>query len=362
MQTLIVQPKNREAIVNEAVKTLQAGGLVIFPTETTYGAGVDATNPEAVQKLLSYKARREGKPLSIAVTDTAMAEQFVELNDSARRLYERFLPGPVTVVSKSLGTVAPGVPSEFGTLGVRIPDYQLVLDMVKALGKPITATSANGSGEKRPYSVKEIFDGLSEKQKSLIDLVIDAGTLPPNPPSTVIDTTLSTPVTLRSGEITLHDESATTITSHNEQETKELAGKLVLKNWDRLKETGLVIGLDGALGTGKTIFTKGVAEFLQITDIITSPTYTYIEEYDFLRHNVSGKLYHLDLWKVETAEEFERLAVASLLQPKSVIVIEWFKQVKDWVLPLIESQPLPLLRVTFTQKADQREITFTEAT
>jgi L-threonylcarbamoyladenylate synthase len=129
-------------IIKTAVEVLSRGGLVIFPTETLYGIGADATNQAAIDKLLQYKSRREGKPLSIAVNSLEMAEQYVEVNKTALNLYQNFLPGPLTVVSKSLGRVAKGVESEIGTLGVRIPDYQLVLDIVTAFGKPITATSA----------------------------------------------------------------------------------------------------------------------------------------------------------------------------------------------------------------------------
>lgn len=315
----------------QAVATLQAGGLILFPTETTYGTGVDATNPTAVAKLLAYKSRREGKPLSIAVTSKKMASEYVLINESADKLYDRFLPGPVTVVSQGLGVVAPGVESEFGTLGVRIPDYPLVLKIVEALGKPLTATSANGSGNKRPYSIDDALSQLSEKQKSLIDLIIDAGTLPTNPPSTVIDTTLSTPVTMRQGAVENEAQSGsrTELVSHSEQETKDIAGKLLLKNWDTIKKTGLVIGLDGSLGVGKTIFTKGVAEFLQISETLSSPTYTYIQEYDFNRHNVVGKLFHLDVWKIDSAEQFSKLAFDELLGAGNVVVVEWWQQVKN---------------------------------
>ncbi len=346
---------SKENLINEAVSVLRSGGLILFPTETTYGAGVDATNQVAVDKLLAYKARREGKPLSIAVTDQAMAEKYVEVNDQARNLYQRFLPGPVTVVSKSKGVVAEGVASEFGTLGVRIPDYQLVLDIVSQLGRPMTATSANGSGEKRPYTVQDIFDGLSEKQKSLIDLVIDVGELPPNPPSTVIDTTLSTPVVFRQGEINLDQSGDTdspnansglTLVSHSEAETRDIAKRLILKHWNEVKDTGLVIGLDGSLGVGKTIFTKGIAEFLQITGIITSPTYSYIEEYDFNRHGAEGKLNHLDLWKVESETELERLEIGELLKPNQVTVIEWFSQVEPWLKPILSG--VKQLKVRFS--------------
>jgi L-threonylcarbamoyladenylate synthase len=337
-----------DQVVNAATAVLKAGGLVIFPTETTYGAGVDATNPAAVKKLLEYKARREGKPLSIAVTDQLMAEQFVELTEEARRLYTRFLPGPVTVVSRSLGQVAPGVESEFGTLGVRIPDYPLVLELVKALGAPITATSANMSDGKRPYSVSDIFEHLPAKQHSLIDLVLDAGHLPPNPPSTVIDTTHSSPVVFRQGDVTLGKTQKTAqgyeklrLKSHSEAETKQIAGKILLKNWNTIKETGLVIGLDGSLGTGKTIFSKGAAEFLGITDTLTSPTYTYYQEYPFTRHGVEGTLYHFDLWQIHHPEELARLELNKLIAPRTIWLVEWFSQVRPWLEPLLKEHRVP---------------------
>ena len=351
------------AVVAEVVRVLRAGGLIIFPTETTYGAGVDATNQAAVDKLLAYKTRREGKPLSIAVTDLAMAQQFVEVNESAQKIYDQFLPGPVTVVSKSLGKVATGVASEFGTLGVRIPDYPLVIEIVKKLGHPLTATSANASGKKRPYSIPDLLNTLSEKQKSLIDLVLDAGTLPPNPPSVVIDTTLSTPVTMRAGiledairqstvdvgnqalgnraECTVYDTFAqTTLISSSEAETKSIAGRLLLKHWNDVKETGLVIGLNGPLGAGKTIFVKGLAEFLQIKEPVVSPTYTYMQEYHFVRHGVKGKLFHLDLWKIDSAEELARLELKELFQPNTVVAIEWWGQVKSWLPQLLRLKNL----------------------
>lgn len=348
MQILSLIDTPIEKVIATTCAVLSAGGLVIFPTETTYGAGVDATNQAAVDKLLAYKSRREGKPLSIAVISQEMAEAYVELNEQARTLYAQFLPGPVTVVSKDKGVVAHGVASEFGTVGVRIPDYPMLLELLKVYGKPITATSANGSGQKRPYSIQDIFDNISDKQKSLIDLVLDAGTLPENPPSTVIDTTLSAPVTLRQGDIQLKtavgksgDEYV--LRSESEAETKSIAGRLVLKHWDKVAKTGLVIGLDGPLGAGKTVFAKGVAEFLQITDLLTSPTYTYIEEYDFQRHQTAGKLYHLDMWKVDSPEVFGKLELPELLKPGTVMVIEWWSQIGAYFLPILEKQNVPVI-------------------
>jgi len=322
-------PDNTNDAVFLAINALNKGGLVIYPTETVYGIGADATNQNAIDKLLNYKSRREGKPLSIAVTDQAMAKNFVELNDQAIQFYQRFLPGPYTIVSKDKGKLAKGVASEFSTLGIRVSSHPLINKLVEGFTKPITATSANSSGKKRPYSILDILDNISDKQKNLIDLIIDAGTLPKNEPSIVIDTTHSTPLTLRS-QIDIPEKSVS-ITSISDQETKEIAGKLLLKNWERVNKRGLVIALDGELGAGKTVFAKGVANFLQIDQQITSPTYTYIKEYEYSRHQTNGIFYHLDLWRLDDEELAKRLRIEELVKKNNVIVIEWWDQAKQFL-------------------------------
>jgi L-threonylcarbamoyladenylate synthase len=342
MEIISIKNTSKENCIDKIVKTLSKGGLVIFPTETTYGAGVDATNQEAVNTLLNYKGRREGKPLSIAVPDKKMADRYVEINESAQRMYQTFLPGPFTIISKSKRKTAQGVESEFGTLGVRIPDYPLVLDFLRVFNKPVTATSANGSGKKRPYTVEDILNNISEKQKKLIDLIVDVGELPHNKPSTIIDTTMSAPMTVRQGDHEVSDSVSLTdrevdFTSESEQETKDIAKRLLLKNWSAVKQKGLVIGLDGALGVGKTIFTKGVAEFLQIDEVLTSPTYSYVNEYDFERHNFNGRLFHLDVWKVNSKEELSRLDFFESVKAGNVIVVEWWNQIEPFVKDDIEA-------------------------
>ncbi len=378
MKIINIKQTNIEEIIDQTTKVLSEGGLIIFPTETTYGAGVDATNPEAVNKLLAYKSRREGKPLSIAVCDKKMASEYVFINEQADKLFDQFLPGPVTVVCKvleksdqklveesvpnvapntdpklslvSTSQLAPSVASEFNTLGIRIPGYQLILDLLKAYKKPMTATSANGSGKKIPYTIDDIMNNMSDQQKSLIDLVLDAGELPHNYPSTVIDTTLSAPITLR-GKST---EKTTKIISNSEQETQEIAGRIMLKNWNEISKNGLVIALNGSLGTGKTIFSKGVAKFLNINEIIKSPTYTYIEEYDFQRHQTQGKLYHLDMWKVEDKEMFSRLEVETLIAKNNVVIIEWFDQIAQFIDSKLNGANI--IKIFITQKENKRSL------
>jgi L-threonylcarbamoyladenylate synthase len=348
--------------VKQACETLAAGGLLLFPTETTYGAGVDATNQVAVDTLLAYKSRREGKPLSIAVTDIEMAKKYVDVNESAEKLYERFLPGPVTVISKSKNTVAEGVASEYGTVGVRIPAYDLVLDILKAYGKPMTATSANGSGEKRPYTIQDVFDGLSEKQKSLVSLVIDAGELPQNPPSTVIDTTLGTPVIFRQGEKQIENtKDAWNVTSHSEKDTMEVAQRVMLKHWEALKARGLVIVLHGSLGVGKTIFAKGVGQFLNISETMTSPTYVLMLEYPYERYKIQGTLYHLDLWRLEKPEVIDQLNLEELIQPGNVMVVEWASLAEKPFTNLIKKSGAQLVEITFTEEGTDRHLSIREA-
>ena len=152
-----------EVTIDEIVDILVKKGLVILPTETLYAAIVDATNSAAIEKLIRYKNRPLGKPFSIAVIDRKMAEEYVNLNSNAKSLYKKYLPGPLTIVSKGKHKVAPGVESEHGTLGIRVPKYDLVLKVVEKLSRPVTATSANASYKKRPYNISDILDNLSAK-------------------------------------------------------------------------------------------------------------------------------------------------------------------------------------------------------
>lgn len=121
-----------------------------------------------------------------------------------------------------------------------------------------------------------------------------------------------------------------------------------------MKERGLVIGLDGPLGVGKTIFTKGVAEFLGITETVVSPTYTYREEYDFERHGVRGQLFHLDLWKVDSVAQAERLEIEQLLIPHTVTVIEWWSQVDEYLHQLVKERGAALMTIKIDELSGHR--------
>lgn len=307
-------PENIKAVAT-AVKALQNGQIVFMATETVYIAAVDATNPEAVKKLVAFKNRPFGKPFSVGVTDITMAEKYVTLNKTAKDLYKRFLPGPVTVVSTGTHKVANGIEAENGTLGIRIPDYKFFQVVCKRFNKPITATSANASYQRRPYKLSDILDNISEKQKKLIDLMIDADELPHNEPSTVIDTTLDNEtVILRQGEIKIKDKNE--VLSRSEENTQNVAKELWQKYESYKSKRSIIFALEGQMGAGKTQFVKGLAKAMGITEQVVSPTYDLLSSY--------GPLVHIDTWRmIDPNQELNSLEIKNILATNSTVAIEW---------------------------------------
>jgi L-threonylcarbamoyladenylate synthase len=327
MKVIKLTKANFGEVVKQACDVLAKGGLVVYPTETCYGLGADATNANAVAKLLKYKRRREGKPLSVLVAGKSEAQQYVDLNKSAGNLYKRFLPGPVTVVSyMRKGKLADGVASELGTVGIRISSHPVAQALAKSYGKPITATSANASWKKKPYSVEDILSPLSEVQKNKLDLVIDARELPQNETSTVVDTTLVGDMVLRAGSIQVGSEK---IVSHSPEETRAIAMRLALKHWNEMRKTGLVLALSGELGAGKTIFAQGIGEFLGVESKVVSPSYTLVHEYQFEKNGVKGMFFHLDPWRLGSVEELLSVGLEKMFVPNTIVVIEWASKYLD---------------------------------
>lgn len=322
----------------EAISVLKNGGIVIFPCETVYGVAVDASNKNAVKKLTEYKERPFGKPYAIMCSSEEMAEGYVELNDTAKGFYKKFLPGPVTVISTGKHKVALGIESESGTLGVRIPDYKFMLDLISEFGGPIVATSANASYQKRPYKLADVLGNISEKQKGLIDLMIDAGTLPEREPSTVIDTTLDDPMIIRQGDIKLKDKNE--IFSRSEENTQNLGKELLQKYSKYLGTRPIIFALEGEMGAGKTQFTKGVARAMGIKEEITSPTFNLVEEYKGLSH--------FDAWRLNGSKELETLGLAKMLEDKkTVVVVEWADRVLDSIKKYSDSAVIVWVKIKY---------------
>jgi L-threonylcarbamoyladenylate synthase len=334
MKTILLTEDNKKEALKEATAVLAAGGIVIYPTETCYGIGVDATNQIAVDKLLQYKTHRQDKAISVAVTDEKMASKYVEVNQTAKNIYNNFLPGPITVVSKGKHKLAQGVESSMGTQAIRIPDYAFVLSVIKKLNKPITATSANASYKKTPYSVNDILKNITEKQKDLIGLIIDAGQLPKQKPSTVVDTTLDNIHIVRQGSLTLKNKK--TCNASSLDDTTLLVKSIFKEIKEHIGTRTVVFLLQGDLGAGKTYFTKDVAKMLNIKDIVVSPTYTICREYNGNVCNQLITLHHIDTYRLFKPNEMDELNPIKMFTPPNVIVIEWANKISKYLQPYLE--------------------------
>ncbi|OGG73087.1 threonylcarbamoyl-AMP synthase [Candidatus Kaiserbacteria bacterium RIFCSPLOWO2_01_FULL_53_17] len=191
-------------IVNRAADILRSGGVILYPTDTLYGLGADALSDTAVKKVRQIKGRDEGKPIHAIVADLAMAVEYAEVNDVARKLATKFLPGPLTLILKKKAGIKTGIAKGINTFGIRIPDNRFCLDLAQEFRKPFTTTSANLAGTKPERSVEKILTQLGERAE-LIDLVIDAGDPPAGGgerlPSTVVDVSEGELKILREGTI-----------------------------------------------------------------------------------------------------------------------------------------------------------------
>lgn len=321
MEVVKLSKTNIDLVIKKTIETLKNGGLFIYPTETCYGIGADATNQKAIDKLLKYKKKRNDKPISVVVSDVKMASKYVHINKMAKNIYANFLPGPVTVVSRGRGKFARNVESSTGTQGIRVPKYELVLDIVKEYKKPFTATSANASYKKTPYTVKDIFDNISERQKKLIDLVIDAGKLPKNPPSTVVDTTLENIEILREGSISFSNKKV--FISKSEDDTEVFAKNMYQKLLPYLGKKCVVILLQGDLGAGKTFFTRHFGKLLKVKSHISSPTFIINREHEGYVKTKKVKMHHIDTYRLYSEQEFDDLGAKSIFKSPNIVIVEW---------------------------------------
>lgn len=186
--------------VLKASGVLRRGGVIVYPTDTLYGLGADAFSDEAVAKVYAIKGRDEGKPMHAVFSDMKMAEEYAEINDAAKKLAEKFLPGVLTLVLKKKAELNTGIVKGIETVGVRIPDNEFCLELARTYGKPYTATSANIAGLTPEVSVAKIQVQLGESGK-LVDLAIEAPAFPMRPPTTVVNVMTGVPVILREGAI-----------------------------------------------------------------------------------------------------------------------------------------------------------------
>jgi len=185
-------------VMGQAAQVLRNGGLLAFPTETFYGLGAAGLDAVAVRRVFAVKGRPASMPLLLLVDSRAMAASVAtEIPPRASELMARHWPGALTLVLAA----APGVPAEVtagtGTVGVRVPAHAVARALVRALGEPVTAPSANPTGAPPPVTAGEVLAQLG----GAIDLILDAGATPGGTPSTVLDVTVDPPRVIRQGAV-----------------------------------------------------------------------------------------------------------------------------------------------------------------
>jgi L-threonylcarbamoyladenylate synthase len=187
-----------KAALAEAVRILRSGGVVAFPTETSYGLAADPTDAAAVARIYAIKSRDAGKPLPLIAASTPQVRRIAALNGRAAALARDHWPGPLTIVLPIRAALASAAGKD--TCAVRIPGSAAARALADAFGKAVTSTSANISGDEPLYSgaaVRRVFAARGESP----DLLLDAGTLPRRAASTIVEVRHGTIVVLRAGAI-----------------------------------------------------------------------------------------------------------------------------------------------------------------
>lgn len=207
---LVLKPEQ----LDMAVALLKKGQVLIFPTETSYGLGCDATNTKAVARVFKIKERDPQKALLVVVPNVEMAKKYLGWNHLMDKLAGKYWPGPLTVVASYIGTIlktglgkipseyflAPGVITAEENLAVRVSAHPVLKMLSEKLGRPLVATSANVSTAGNLYDSQEIIKIFAERAEKP-DAILDFGELPPTPSTTVVRATRGVIQVLRQGDV-----------------------------------------------------------------------------------------------------------------------------------------------------------------
>lgn len=196
MRVLKATAKN----ILETSQMVKKGGLVIFPTDTVYGLGCDPFNVEAVKRIFAVKGERK-KPLPVLASDIDSVIKIVHLHENAFKVAMKFWPGPLTLILSKKSTLPDVVTCKLDTVGVRIPQLDIAIQLIRLSGGLLVGTSANKTGEKPARNVSEITEKLGKE----VDIILDGGPTLFGKPSTIVDLTVKKPKILRKGSIGLKE-------------------------------------------------------------------------------------------------------------------------------------------------------------
>lgn len=183
---------------SQAIEALKRGEVIVFPTETFYGLGADAFNVVAVERVFSVKGRNPDYPIPIIIADREMLKGVVaEIPPKAKRLMDRFWPGPLTLILPAKKGLPAALLNRSGGVGVRVSSHPLATQLTRELGRPLTATSANPSARKPVRTIEEALLYFSDKLR----VFLEGGTLEGRKGSTVLEVVQDRIRTIREGEI-----------------------------------------------------------------------------------------------------------------------------------------------------------------
>lgn len=202
MKAKHIKEYNLEAL-DYCTKVLSNGGIGIFPTDTVYGIGCDCLNTISLNNLYKIKKRELNKPMCILVSNIEMINTYVtNISKLEKKIIQNFWPGPLTIIFKKSNLIPDELNSGLSTIGIRMPNNKICLDLINKLGRPIATSSANISNELPEFS---ITTALLNNFKNNVDFILDAGKLDKVSPSTIIIVENDTVKLLREGPISLKD-------------------------------------------------------------------------------------------------------------------------------------------------------------
>ena len=198
-EVIVVDKKNPDPeIIEKAGQILKKGGLVAFPTETVYGLGGDGLNPDSSRKIYAAKGRPSDNPLIIHIADMdSLGKLVTQVPGKARKLAERFWPGPLTMIFQKSREVPYETTGGLESVAVRMPSHPVALALIRAGGGYVAAPSANTSGRPSPTKAEHVVEDLQGK----IEMIVDGGDVGIGLESTIVDFTEEIPVILRPGYV-----------------------------------------------------------------------------------------------------------------------------------------------------------------
>jgi L-threonylcarbamoyladenylate synthase len=181
-------------------QSLDAGDLIVYPTDTVYGVGCDPFDIESVERVFEVKRRPADQPIALALTTADQIPRYAHVTPAAQRIIAKHLPGPVTLLLRAAKDAPVPLVSSTGLIGIRVPDHTVAQAITKAFG-PITTTSANLHGGPSPVTCEDARAQLGET----VDLYIDCGPTPLGKESTIVDASGESPKVIREGALRRED-------------------------------------------------------------------------------------------------------------------------------------------------------------